>query len=149
MKTLVLAAFATLALSTFAPAAEARSTRLEIALQDVLDSPKAREAGLDGSVRFYLAGARLPAVQSRMGSDISNKKTNAANKSDLEACHWVAISALLALQEKAKNIGANAVVDVVSFYKRREFSSPTHFECHAGAIIAGVTLKGTYAKIGR
>lgn len=148
MKIRTLAVTAVLALSTLAAVpAEARNTRHELPLQELLNSPKAREAGIDGSVRFYLAGARHPAVQSRMGSDISNKKTNAANKSDLEACQWAALSALLAFQEKAKSMGANAVVDIVSFYKRREYSSPINFECHAGSIIAGVTFKGSYAKI--
>lgn len=139
---------AALALIAFAPHADARNTRHELPLQELLNSPMARDAGIDGSVRFYLQGASHPAA-TRMGQDISNRKTNAANKSDVEACNWVALSALKAFQDKAKAMGANAVVDMVSFYKRREFTSPTHYECYAGAILAGVTLKGTYAKIGK
>lgn len=140
---------AALALIAFAPHADARNTRHELPLQELLNSPKAREAGIDGSVRFYLKGASHPAVSSRMGEDIGNRKTNAANKSDVEACNWVALSVLVAFQEKAKSMGANAVVDLTSFYKRREFVSPTNYECFAGTILAGVTLKGTYAKIGK
>ena len=141
-------AIAMLALMAFAPQAEARNTRHELPLQELLNSPMAREAGIDGSVRFYLRGAAHPPIQSRMGDDIGNRKTNAANKSDVEACNWVALTVLKAFQEKAKAMGANAVVDMVSFYKRREFSSPTNYECYAGTILAGVTLKGTYAKVG-
>lgn len=136
-----------LAFLALAPQAEARNTRHELPLQDLLNSPMAREAGIDGSVRFYLRGAPHPPVQSRMGEDIGNRKTNAANKSDVEACNWVALSVLKAFQEKAKAMGANAVVDMVSYYKRREFSSPSNYECFAGTILAGVTLKGTYAKV--
>lgn len=47
----------------------------------------------------------------------------------------------------AKRLGANAVVDIVSYYKKVETKSPTKYECHSGNIIVGVTLKGTYAKV--
>jgi len=126
--------------------AQARDTRVEQSLQALLSSPQAREVGLDGSVRFYLAGQPV-SVEQRFGEDVTNKKTNAANKSDEEACRWVALSALLALQNGAKARGANAVVDVVSFYKRNEFRSTSNYECYAGTLMAGVALKGTYAKV--
>lgn len=86
-------------------------------------------------------------MQQRLGEDVTNKKTNAANKSDVEACNWVALSALLALQDGAKSRGANAVVDIVSYYKKNEFKSATNYECWAGTFVAGVALKGTYAKV--
>lgn len=126
--------------------AEARDTRLELSLQDLVNSPQAKEAGIDGSVRFYLAGQQV-AVVNRMGSDVANRKTNAANKSDEEACRWVALSVLKALQDKAKQRGANAVVDIVSFYKKNEFRSTSNYECYAGTFVAGVAMKGTYAKV--
>lgn len=135
-----------LALFGLCTTATARDTRVEQSLQELLASPQAREVGLDGSVRFYLAGQPV-SVQQRLGDDVTNKKTNAANKSDEEACRWVALSALLALQNGARSRGANAVVDIVSYYKKNEFKSATHYECHAGAILAGVALKGTYAKV--
>lgn len=126
--------------------AHARDTRLEQSLQALLSSPQAREVGLDGSVRFYLAGQPVT-VQERLGEDVTNKKTNAANKSDEDACRWVALSALLALQNGARSRGANAVVDIVSYYKRNEFRSASNYECYAGTLMAGVALKGTYAKV--
>jgi uncharacterized protein YbjQ (UPF0145 family) len=134
------------ALLALAPAAHARDTRLELPLQELVNSDEARAAGIDGSVRFYLAGQKV-AVSQRMGEDVANRKTNAFNKSDREACRWVALSALKALQEKARQQGANAVVDIVSYYKKNEFRSTTNYECHAGAFTAGVALKGTYAKV--
>lgn len=129
-----------------APVADARNTRLELAFQELVNSPQAREAGIDGSVRFYLAGQRV-AVASRLGEGVSNRKTNAANKSDEEACRWAALSTLKVLQESARQRGANAVVDIVSYYKKNEFRSASKYECHVGAIVAGVALKGTYAKV--
>ncbi len=134
------------ALLAVASTANARETRVELPLHDLINSPEAKAAGIDGSVRFFLAGEKVN-VQQRLGEDVTNKKTNAANKSDAEACNWVALSALKALQDGAKSRGANAVVDVVSYYKKNEFKSTTNFECYAGAILAGVALKGTYAKV--
>ena len=140
------ALIAATALLTVASTANARETRVELPLHALINSPEAKAAGIDGSVRFFLAGEKVN-VQQRLGEDVTNKKTNAANKSDVVACNWVALSALKALQDGAKSRGANAVVDVVSYYKKNEFKSTTNFECYAGAILAGVALKGTYAKV--
>lgn len=128
-------------------AAAARDTRLELSLQELLDSAQARDAGIDGSVRFYLAGQPHPAVKTRLGGDVANRKTNGVGKSDEESCRWVALSALKALQESARARGANAVIDIVSYFRKKEFSSPTHYECYAGNIMSGVAFKGTYVKI--
>lgn len=134
------------ALLALTSTASARDTRVEQPLQELVNSQAARDAGIDSSVRFYLAGQPV-SVQQRLGEDVTNKKTNAANKSDAEACRWVALSALRALQDGAKSRGANAVVDIVSYYKKNEFKSSTNYECYAGTILAGVALKGTYAKV--
>jgi hypothetical protein len=127
-------------------AAQARDTVLHIPLADVLAMPEAQNE-LDGSVKFYLAGAATPHVEKRLGSDTSNPKTNGVGKSDEFGCKWAALSALKAFQAKAKQQGANAVVDIVSYYKKVETKSDTTFECHAGAIIIGVALHGTYAVV--
>lgn len=134
------------ALLTVASTADARSTRVEQSLRDLINSAQAKEAGIDGSVRFYLAGEKVDVLE-RLTPDVTNRKTNAANKSDAEACSWVALSALKALQEGARLRGANAVVDIVSYYDQKEFKSTTNYECYAGAFVAGVALKGTYAKV--
>ena len=134
------------ALLALTSTASARDTRVEQSLQELISSQAAKDAGIDGSVRFYLAGQPV-SVQQRLGEDVTNKKTNAANKSDAEACRWVALSALRALQDGARSRGANAVVDIVSYYKKNEFKSSTNYECWAGTFVAGVALKGTYAKV--
>lgn len=128
--------------------AYARDTVMNIPLADVLAMPEAHEK-LDGSVSFYLSGQKTPKVTEKMSSDVSNRKTNAVGKSDEESCRWVALSALLAFQESAKRNGANAVIDLVSYYKKNEVKSADSIECHAGGLMSGVALKGTYAKIAR
>ena len=140
-------AIACLALLAATPSAFARETRVEQSLQELVNSQEAKDAGIDGSVKFYLAGQSHPAIVQSFGSDVSNRKTNAANKTDAEACRWVTLSVLKAFQDGAKAKGANAVVDMVSYYKSNEFSSPANYECYAGAILAGMAMKGTYAKV--
>ena len=141
---LPLALIATLLVA--APTAQARDSRLHL---DVATAIAAGEADgtLDGTVRFHFRGAPALSVVNRHGPATTNRKTNALNKSDEEACRWVLMSALVALQDAAKDRGANAVVDIVSNYKGREFASATQYECGAGTLMAGVALKGTYATV--
>lgn len=101
---------------------------------------------LDGSVKFYLA--KHPAGAKIIRSDVStSKKTNAFNKTDEAACSWALQSALIGMEKAAKAAGANAVVDIVSNYKHVEYKDSSKYECHAGAVIAGVALKGSLAKV--
>jgi uncharacterized protein YbjQ (UPF0145 family) len=98
-------------------------------------------------VKFFFGNQPYPMVLAKLGTDVSNLKTNAFGKSDETACNWVFLSAMIALDKRAQQLGANAVVNIVSYYQKIEMSSPTEFECHAGAIIAGVALKGDFVKI--
>jgi uncharacterized protein YbjQ (UPF0145 family) len=141
-KTLVLTL---LAACCVAPAM-ARDDVVKISLQSVLDMPEAKEK-LDGSVKFYLAGAPTPKIEKKFGEDVGNEKTNSVGKTAERACQWAALSALIAFEKHAKQQGANAVVDMASYYKKETSKSPTDVECHDGTFVTGVTLKGTYAKV--
>ncbi|WP_339486990.1 excinuclease [Pseudomonas sp. EL_65y_Pfl2_R95] len=125
---------------------QARDTKLMLDFHTVVVDAT-EEGRLDGSVKFYLAGEKVPGKSSPLTEVVTNKKTNAFNKSDQEACSWVLKSALIELQESAKQAGANAVVDISSFYKRNEMRDSKNYECHAGAFVAGVALKGKLAKV--
>jgi hypothetical protein len=144
MKALVLALIA----ATLVLPVQAADTVVHLSFAELLDSPEAK-ARLDGSVRFYLAGQATPAVAERKGEDVSNKKTNGFNKDVKTGCAWAALSALLAFQDKARQLGANAVVDIVSYYKKNSYSSATEYECHDGAFVTGVALKGRYAVVAK
>ena len=139
---------ATLLTGAACTSAMARDTEYKLPLAEVLKMPEAK-GKLDGTVKFYLAGQSTPTVIQKLGEDVLNRKTNGVGKEDRFGCKWAALSALIALQDKAKSLGANAVVDIVSYYKKTTFSSPTDFECHAGAVVIGVALKGTYAKVAK
>jgi hypothetical protein len=127
--------------------AQARDTQYMLSVEDGLNTTDA-DAKLDGSVKFYFAGQKHPAVLQKFGSDASNLKTNSFGKPDEVACKWVFLSVLVQFEKRAKELGANAVINIVSNYKKNEFASATQFECHAGAIVAGVALKGDFVKIG-
>jgi hypothetical protein len=127
------------------PLAASAADRVErLPFEDVL---KEGAGQLDGSIKFYLAGQPTPKVLEKKGEFVSNKKTNAFAKSDDKTCRHAALSALISLQERARQVGANAVVNVVSYYKKVDVSSPTEYECHVGALMSGVAFKGTMAKI--
>jgi uncharacterized protein YbjQ (UPF0145 family) len=105
------------------------------------------EGRLGSSVKFYFGNQKTPAVVKKLGVEQTSQKTNAFGKSDAKACNWAFLSAMLQLQKHAQEVGANAVVNIVSNYKNVEYASATEFECHAGAIMAGVALKGEFVKI--
>lgn len=128
--------------------AYARNTAVTVTLQSVLDMPEA-QGKLDGSVKFYLAGAPTPKITKKFGEDTANAKTNAFNKTAEQACRWNALSALIKFQDHARRDGANAVVDITSYSEKVTFSSPTDLQCADGAFLAGIALKGTYATVGK
>jgi hypothetical protein len=146
IRVLLLSALLGASLGAVAPAAHARDTIVNITLESVLEMPEAKKS-LDGSVRFFLAGAPTPAVERRLGSDVSNKKTSGVGKTDEFGCRWAALAALEAFQKQARAQGANAVVDLVSYYKKNETRDPHTIQCHAGGVVIGVALKGEYAKV--
>ncbi len=145
MKSVTLALAASLMLAGIS-IAEARDDRLRFPIKDAMATPAAQEK-LDGSVRFYFSGQKQPGAKKTMGTFTSNKKTNFANKSDVDGCNHAFLSAMIALQERARREGGNAVVDIHSVYKNGEYKSATEFECGAGAIMGGVALRGTVATL--
>lgn len=105
------------------------------------------QSRLGDSVKFYFADQPTPKVLSKITSDKTSQRTNGFGKSAEKACNWVFLSAMLALQKRAHEVGANAVINIVSNFKDVEMASQTEFECADGAIMAGVALKGDFVKI--
>lgn len=124
----------------------ARDTRYELRIADVQADPR-YATSVPSDVKFYFAGQQAPAGQD-LGEFVTNRKTNSFGKQDEEACTWAMLSALKELGERALAEGGNAVVGIVSYYKKRVFESDSLYECHAGAIVAGVALKGRVVKVG-
>jgi len=135
---------ASLLLGTAANSAIARDTQYMLPISEVLTGP---EQGKFADVKFYFGKAATPQYLQKLGEVVGNKKTNALNKGDEEACRWVAASVLIEMAERAKSLGGNAVVNIRSFYKKNEHWDNALYECHAGATVAGVTLKGDVVKL--
>lgn len=125
---------------------QARDTKLMLPIAAAMETPDTQEK-LQGKVKFYFGDQKTPKVLTKLGSDFTNRKTNAFGKSDDVACNWAFLSALVQLEQKAIELGANAVVNVVSYYKKNASSSQTEYECHAGGLMAGVALKGDFVKV--
>jgi hypothetical protein len=79
----------------------------------------------------------------------SNKRSNILRWSDLQACEWAFVSAIISLQKRARRERANAVVDIVSSYETVMTVSETEYVCGTGALRAGVALKGKVVILGR
>lgn len=140
-------AAATLLICALPGISQARDTAVYLPFDKAV-AEATRAGKIDGSVKFYLAGNTPTGnVTVLSAGAVTNKKTNAFNKSDEVACEWVAQSAIISLHQAAKNAGANAVTNIVSFYKKNERKDAKTYECHAGAIMAGVALKGDLAKV--
>ncbi len=127
-------------------AADARETMVRVSIEEAMTNSDA-EVKLDVGIRFFFADQKHPEILTRIGTYTTNKKTNAFNKSDQQACKWAFLSAMITLQDRTIAEGGNAVVNIRSFYKKRDFSSATEFECGAGAVVAGVTLVGDVVKL--
>lgn len=147
MKHCLLVLTATLVIFSLPQQTFSRDDRLVFPIGDALSTPEAKDKlkGID----FYFGNQKHPEVLEDFGEFNTNKKTNAFAKSDKKACEWVFLSALLQLQERARNLNANAVINIKSNYKHREYASETEFECGAGHIMAGVALKGRIVKLAK
>lgn len=124
----------------------ARDTIHEFSIEDALALEQSKSA-LGQEVRFFFGDQSPGKVVKTYGEFGTNKKTNAFNKSDLAACQWAFLSAMLSLRDRALQEGGNAVINIKSNYKGNRTSSNTTFKCGAGATMAGVALLGTAARI--
>ena len=93
--------------------AVARDTEYKLKFADVQSMSDSKiKTRLDDSIKLYFADQPTPKVAERLGEETSNKKTNGFGKDDEFGCKWAAYSALVALQERARQLGANAVVGI-------------------------------------
>ena len=115
-------------------------TNLNFDYQDVMNSLDTK-AKLGNQVAFYLANQPAPAIEKSFRQSIAKRKANST--SDEQSCREALLDALTELRDRALRKGANAVVEVSSYYKKHDLADKTKYECHAGASGARVELKGT------
>jgi uncharacterized protein YbjQ (UPF0145 family) len=128
--------------------ASARDDQRLYDIDFVLQSSEGRDR-FDDTVRFQWSGQ--PAIEGTQTLSIhtSERKTFLPTRTEKEACDQSFIEALAALRDAARAAGADAVVDIKSLHKNREFRSATQYECRLGYLAAGVTLEGKLAKVSK
>jgi len=146
MKRIILTVATAVTVVVAATPVQARDTKHMMPIAAAMAANDAQNR-LGDSVKFYFGDEKTPAIVERLGMDKTSQKTNSFGKSAETSCNWAFLSAMLRLQARAQELGANAVVNIVSNYKNIEMSSTTDFECHDGAIMTGVALKGDFVKI--
>ena len=126
--------------------AMARDTRHMFSIAEALRSVAA-EQRIDENVQLMFGDQPHPPVAKNLGTYTSNRKANAFGKSDKEACERAFLSAILSLQKRARREGGDAVVNIRSYYKKNNVSHQTKYMCGAGAIVAGVALRGDVVRL--
>jgi hypothetical protein len=145
MRRIATLAWTALALVPASPG-QARDDRLRMPLADALATEAAKQK-IDPKIQLYFGDQPHPKPLQDFGTATANRKTNFFNKSDKEGCEWVFLSSVLSLQERARKLGANAVVNIRSVYRGGDLSSATEYECGAGTFIGGVALEGQFVKL--
>jgi uncharacterized protein YbjQ (UPF0145 family) len=140
--TLIAGGFAVLA----AAPAFAADDIIPLDLQQALNTPDTL-AHIDGSVKFYFGTTAHPAIVKHLGEAVTNKKANGVGRNSTRGCERAFLDGLIAFQEKAKALGANAVININSYYKKNEVAIDKTVECHSGLLMDGVALKGEFVKV--
>jgi hypothetical protein len=125
--------------------ASARNDKYLLPISSALQSKDAQETP-NGSVKFFFGDQEYPAVTAKLGNYSTHQRSSTRPAEDARSCNVAFLKALVALQKRAQQAGANAVVNIASYYRNTTFPSATEFECHAGAA-AHVMLKGDMVKI--
>ena len=127
-------------------ASYARDSVKGYSIAEVLDLEQSK-AKLGDDIGFFFGDQLHGEILKEYGTFKTNKKTNAFGKSDIKACQWVFLSAMIALRDRAAQEGGNAVINIKSNYKNILTSSKDNFQCGAGNVVAGVALVGTVVEI--
>lgn len=128
------------------PSAQARNVKYMLPIAAALQSPSAT-GKLDSSVKLFFGPQAYSEVM-KAGTAEASGKARIENKVDAASCQASFVEALQTLQKSAKAVGANAVVNIVSYHKNDAVtSSATEFECRAGSFSTIISLKGDLVKL--
>lgn len=119
---------------------------IQLDLAQALAAPDTK-ASIDGSVKFFFGNSTHPAIAKHLGEAVSNKKANGFGKKGTKGCERAFLDALIQFQKKAKSLGADAVINLNSYYKKNEVVIDKTVECHSGLLMDGVALKGEFVKL--
>lgn len=127
--------------------AQARDMKYMLPIQNALDSDTAK-ATLDPSIRLSFGPQTSGAVAQAITAVQSHGRMKAEKGNDVASCVASFVDGLKTLQNNAKSAGANAVVNIRSYFKNGpDVASTMEFECHAGSVYSHVMLKGDLVHI--
>jgi len=143
------AALAAVVLAAFALPAQARNVRLMESVADAVHTSRVHDILGNLDLRFGSDSARGASIVRR---DVVVKGVGSTKLDDVgdddrvrprdhELCARAFEDAVTQLAFAARGARASAIVGVVSDYEGHLFDDPTHYECHAGALKAAVTLR--------
>lgn len=98
-------------------------------------------------IPWFMSGQKHPRVAERLQQMKTQKATNKFGKEDDYACSIAFMSAIIQLQKRAKQLGANAVVDIKSVTRGNDLDSATKYKCNLGTFTATVGLTGIPVKL--
>ena len=150
--TCVAAAIAAVLGGLSAPA-QARNVRLMESVPDTIRVTRTHEVLGNLDLRFGSDTARGASIVRRdvvvKGVGTTKVKDvgddDRVRPSDHDLCARAFEDAVTQLAFAARGARASAIVGVISNYEGAVFDDPTHFECHAGALKAAVTLRAQLA----
>lgn len=121
--------------------AYAADSKVKFPIKDAMGLEKIKNQ-FDDDVSFYWGNSPHAKVTKKFGSFKTSKRTNGFSKARSQACAWAMASSLVALRDRARREGGNAVINIVSNIKNHEESSETEYSCLAGRVVVNVALKG-------
>lgn len=135
--------------AAWSSAAAAGDANPKFLIKNALDKGQQYKDKIGSDIALYFGPQKTPSVQTRIGEWTSTRNSNSANKPDQEACDIAFISAVIALQERARKEGGNAVINIKSLSKVGDTDSESEYICTSGRVIARVQLRGTAATLGK
>ena len=114
MKQVIRTALAVAAISSM-PLAMAADDIVKFKIEGGIATGKASTRDqIRDDIKLYFGKQKTPAVEKSIGQWTANRKTNATNKTDKEACEIAFVSAIVSLQQRARREGGDAVINIAS-----------------------------------
>lgn len=112
---------------------------LEVSVEETVTTEIGQEKLLD--IPFYMLGQEHPPVAKDFSIYKSNKRS-ANGRGHIRKCQVAFISAIISLQNRAKNMGGDGLIDVMSITGRNNLESSDKFRCLTGTKMVNVELVG-------
>jgi hypothetical protein len=119
---------------------------LKLSVAHALDS-KVAQGRLDDKIRLYWGSQTYPQPAQDFGSFTALKRASLLHRTDEEACDWSLLSALIFLQNLAKEHGGNAVVNIRSVWLGKGLVSESEYGCDSATFASHVTLHAGIVKL--